>query len=146
MMRVRPLLLIVCLAVPVFSSGALAQGRPLKILLTNDDGYDAPGLQAMHAALTRAGHQVTVVAPAGISVFARAPAAMILSPRARTTESGIAGAPVPSMRVAPTIAVMRSAGGVATSFSSWSDFELFSGDGGVGETAGAIRMTVSAPL
>ena len=36
---------------------------PLRILLTNDDGYDAPGIQAVHATLLAAGHQVTVVAP-----------------------------------------------------------------------------------
>jgi 5'/3'-nucleotidase SurE len=64
MMRVYRVALIVCLAVQVFSATALAQGRPLKILLTNDDGYDAPGLLAMAAALIQAGHQVTVVAPA----------------------------------------------------------------------------------
>jgi 5'-nucleotidase len=64
MMRIRRPVLIVCLIVPLLSSAAWAQSRPLKILVTNDDGYDAPGLQAMHAALLRAGHQVTVVAPA----------------------------------------------------------------------------------
>jgi len=64
MLRVHRLALIVCLAVPLFSSTVVAQGRPLKILLTNDDGYDAPGLLAMQAALKQAGHQVTVVAPA----------------------------------------------------------------------------------
>jgi 5'-nucleotidase len=36
----------------------------LKILLTNDDGFDASGLKVMQAALAAAGHQVTVVAPA----------------------------------------------------------------------------------
>ena len=41
-----------------------AQNRSLKILLTNDDGYDAAGLKTMHAALRAAGHVVTVVAPA----------------------------------------------------------------------------------
>lgn len=35
----------------------------LEILLTNDDGYDAPGITAMRAALVAAGHRVTVVAP-----------------------------------------------------------------------------------
>jgi 5'/3'-nucleotidase len=63
-MHVRRLLLIVCLILPALSSTALAQHRPLKVLVTNDDGYDAPGLQAMEAALVLAGHQVTVVAPA----------------------------------------------------------------------------------
>ena len=36
----------------------------LKILLTNDDGFDSNGLKVMHAALVAAGHQVTVIAPA----------------------------------------------------------------------------------
>ncbi|HEY7169776.1 MAG TPA: 5'/3'-nucleotidase SurE [Vicinamibacterales bacterium] len=64
MTRVRRFAVIVCLALPVLSSTSLAQGRPLKILLTNDDGYEAPGLLAMQAALVGAGHHVTVVAPA----------------------------------------------------------------------------------
>jgi 5'-nucleotidase len=40
------------------------QTRPLRIMLTNDDGFDSSGLKVMQAALTAAGHQVTVVAPA----------------------------------------------------------------------------------
>ena len=36
----------------------------LDILLTNDDGFDSPGITALHAALLGAGHNVTVVAPA----------------------------------------------------------------------------------
>ncbi|MGE0485503.1 MAG: 5'/3'-nucleotidase SurE [Gammaproteobacteria bacterium] len=35
----------------------------LDILLTNDDGWDSPGITAVAAALTAAGHRVTVVAP-----------------------------------------------------------------------------------
>lgn len=35
----------------------------LNILLTNDDGYDAEGIQTMRAALEGAGHDVTLVAP-----------------------------------------------------------------------------------
>ncbi|MDX1650147.1 MAG: 5'/3'-nucleotidase SurE [Myxococcota bacterium] len=37
--------------------------EPLRILLTNDDGVDAPGLDALRAALRAAGHEVVVVAP-----------------------------------------------------------------------------------
>jgi 5'-nucleotidase len=37
--------------------------KPLEILLTNDDGYNAPGIQALRGALLAAGHHVTVVAP-----------------------------------------------------------------------------------
>ena len=36
----------------------------LDILLTNDDGYDSPGITVLRAALVGAGHNVTVVAPA----------------------------------------------------------------------------------
>ncbi len=35
----------------------------MRILLSNDDGYFAPGLATLAATLTRHGHQVTVVAP-----------------------------------------------------------------------------------
>jgi 5'/3'-nucleotidase SurE len=42
------------------SSPASAQ---LNVLLTGDDGFDAPGLRAMQGALVAAGHHVTVVAP-----------------------------------------------------------------------------------
>ena len=42
---------------------SVAGGGPdaLSILLTNDDGYDAPGIKAMRSALTAAGHHVMVV-------------------------------------------------------------------------------------
>ena len=60
--RVWPAVL-VALAVSFAGAGA-GQTRPLKILLTNDDGFDASGLKVMQAALAAAGHQVTVVAPA----------------------------------------------------------------------------------
>ncbi|WP_051033773.1 5'/3'-nucleotidase SurE [Rhodococcus sp. JVH1] len=42
------------------SSGTPAS---LRILLTNDDGWNAPGIRAVYAALEGAGHDVTVVAP-----------------------------------------------------------------------------------
>ncbi|MER7762207.1 5'/3'-nucleotidase SurE [Streptomyces sp. NPDC097619] len=35
----------------------------LRILLTNDDGYDAPGIRLLFRRLTAAGHDVTIVAP-----------------------------------------------------------------------------------
>ncbi|MFN3237669.1 MAG: 5'/3'-nucleotidase SurE [Pseudomonadales bacterium] len=44
----------------LFSSQALAE----RILLTNDDGYQAPGITALFEALSNAGHDVTLVAPA----------------------------------------------------------------------------------
>ncbi|MFD9302004.1 5'/3'-nucleotidase SurE [Streptomyces sp. NPDC060048] len=36
---------------------------PLRILLTNDDGYNAPGIRIAFERLTAAGHDVTIVAP-----------------------------------------------------------------------------------
>ncbi|MGW1059920.1 5'/3'-nucleotidase SurE [Micromonospora rubida] len=35
----------------------------MRVLVTNDDGLDAPGLAALAGAVARAGHEVTVVAP-----------------------------------------------------------------------------------
>lgn len=40
-----------------------SKGPNLRILLTNDDGYLAPGIKALHDVLKAAGHTVTVVAP-----------------------------------------------------------------------------------
>jgi 5'/3'-nucleotidase SurE len=37
---------------------------PLKIILTNDDGYDAPGITTLYTALVDAGFDVHIVAPA----------------------------------------------------------------------------------
>ncbi len=54
-------LLLVLVTLPFFIC-ALSQNSP-HILLTNDDGIDAPGLVAMHKALSRVG-RVTVAAPA----------------------------------------------------------------------------------
>lgn len=39
--------------------------QALDILLTNDDGWDAPGIQQLYATLAEAGHTVTLVAPLG---------------------------------------------------------------------------------
>lgn len=47
----------------VFSTLPAAADQSLGILLTNDDGYDAPGLLAVRSALMAAGHRVTIVAP-----------------------------------------------------------------------------------
>jgi 5'/3'-nucleotidase SurE len=37
---------------------------PLEILLTNDDGFEAPGIRALYGQLRAAGHKVLLVAPA----------------------------------------------------------------------------------
>jgi 5'-nucleotidase len=43
---------------------APAAGRPLRILLTTDDGINGAGMRILRDTLCTAGHQVTVVAPA----------------------------------------------------------------------------------
>lgn len=42
---------------------ATAPAAALDILLSNDDGYDAPGIQALQAAFKAAGHRATIIAP-----------------------------------------------------------------------------------
>jgi len=44
--------------------GFSVQASALNILLTNDDGCNSPGIQAMRGGLLAAGHSVTIVAPA----------------------------------------------------------------------------------
>jgi 5'/3'-nucleotidase SurE len=56
---IRMTLAIACVAL---TAGA-AQAQGLNILLTNDDGYAAAGIQSMRVALEAAGHDVTLVAP-----------------------------------------------------------------------------------
>src|SRR6266545_1659076 len=64
-MRFSRRLSVLALLCPLFalSPAFAAQPGPLNILLVNDDGWDAVGLQAMKTALTAAGHNVTVIAP-----------------------------------------------------------------------------------
>ncbi len=47
----------------LFPVTTAAQSAGLNILLTNDDGFEAPGIAAVRAALESAGHRVTVSAP-----------------------------------------------------------------------------------
>ncbi|MDX1567516.1 MAG: 5'/3'-nucleotidase SurE, partial [Longimicrobiales bacterium] len=44
-------------------SDTRSDAETLRILLTNDDGYRAPGIGAVHEALTAAGHDVVLIAP-----------------------------------------------------------------------------------
>jgi 5'-nucleotidase len=44
-------------------SPAICGSGPLEILLTNDDGYTAPGIRALYDALRRAGHHLRLAAP-----------------------------------------------------------------------------------
>ncbi|WP_412075760.1 5'/3'-nucleotidase SurE [Streptomyces xanthophaeus] len=67
--RVLPLAALVLCApalagtVPATAAPQAAPPGPLRILLTNDDGYDAPGIRKAYERLTAAGHDVTIVAP-----------------------------------------------------------------------------------
>ncbi|HEF4762277.1 TPA: 5'/3'-nucleotidase SurE [Pseudomonas putida] len=50
-------------AIAMAGVGLSLQANALNILLTNDDGCRAPGIDAMYRALTAAGHKVTLVGP-----------------------------------------------------------------------------------
>lgn len=58
-------LLMLTIASPTWATGG-GGGAPLDlhILVTNDDGFDSDGIDALAAALSAAGHTVTVVGPA----------------------------------------------------------------------------------
>ena len=45
------------------AAGTTGQEAPLRIMLTNDDGWDHPGITAIYDGLVAAGHEVTMVAP-----------------------------------------------------------------------------------
>ena len=60
--RMRAWVAGVLAATMLWGAPLLAQ-EPLHVLLTNDDGFDAPGLAAMHEALAAQRYRVTVVAP-----------------------------------------------------------------------------------
>lgn len=45
------------------ASAAICGTGPLEVLLTNDDGYQAPGIRALYDELRKAGHHVRLVAP-----------------------------------------------------------------------------------
>jgi 5'/3'-nucleotidase SurE len=60
----RALTLLLCLILSGPNAGLAEPGpAPLRILLTNDDGIEAPGIGIMRDTLVAAGHEVTVVAP-----------------------------------------------------------------------------------
>ncbi|GAA0666644.1 hypothetical protein GCM10010193_17860 [Kitasatospora atroaurantiaca] len=50
-------------ALPAAAADKPAAAAPLRILLSNDDGYNAPGIRAVYDRLTAAGYDVTIVAP-----------------------------------------------------------------------------------
>ncbi len=55
--------LLIAFLVPGFSFAETCDKPALDILLTNDDGFDKPGIQALHRVFKKAGHQVVLVAP-----------------------------------------------------------------------------------
>ncbi|WP_394841830.1 5'/3'-nucleotidase SurE [Pendulispora brunnea] len=88
-----------------------AAPRPLKILLSNDDGYSDPGIQAMKRGLRAAGHAVTLVAPAqdrsGSSVSVTGPAPVNATTQA-DGDMAVEGSPATSVLVG--IAVLEARG------------------------------------
>ncbi len=57
------LLLFILLLLLSCEAETQCEPQPLNILLTNDDGYDQPGITALHRSLKAAGHNVVRVAP-----------------------------------------------------------------------------------
>ncbi|MFV0260148.1 MAG: 5'/3'-nucleotidase SurE [Acidimicrobiales bacterium] len=55
----------VALSGGVASAGNDSPDEPLRIMITNDDGWQAEGINAVYDALVAAGYDVTMVAPAG---------------------------------------------------------------------------------
>jgi 5'-nucleotidase len=53
----------VALCATIASLGIATAASGLNVALSNDDGWDAPGIQAMKAALVAAGHTVSLAAP-----------------------------------------------------------------------------------
>jgi len=74
----------------------------LRILLTNDDGYDSPGIVAVRRALEGAGHRVTLVAPlanrSGSSSSSTTAGTLDLVEQAPATWS-VSGTPADAVRV-----------------------------------------------
>ncbi|MDH3578751.1 MAG: 5'/3'-nucleotidase SurE [Gammaproteobacteria bacterium] len=57
-------IVVFCLPEFAWATAPLARPpTPLRILLTNDDGYDSPGIKTLRETLVAAGHDVTLVAP-----------------------------------------------------------------------------------
>ncbi len=101
-----------------FALGALigasfitAPASALNILLTNDDGYGAPGITAVQAALEGAGHTVYVVAPAeqnsgnGTSINTDANSLVDLDEMVAGKEWAMHGTPTDAVNVAFGVAL-----------------------------------------
>ena len=46
------------------AEAGICDSGPLRVLVTGDDGYTAPGIRAVAAELRESGHRVALVAPA----------------------------------------------------------------------------------
>ncbi|MDH5737041.1 MAG: 5'/3'-nucleotidase SurE, partial [Gammaproteobacteria bacterium] len=78
------------------------QNDRLHILLTNDDGIDAPGILAVEKALLAAGHRVSVIAPASQQSGASSSITggnIVISSRGKGRWA-IAGRPADAVRIA----------------------------------------------
>lgn len=85
---------------------AICGNGPLEILLTNDDGYQAPGIRALYDALRRAGHRVRLAAPAtnasGSSMSFTWTAVEVVQDPADANVAGIAATPATAVVLAAT--------------------------------------------
>jgi 5'/3'-nucleotidase SurE len=102
MRTITLLFTLLCLTLP-----AVAAAEPLRILLTNDDGYDQPGIRAMFDALTKAGHQVTMLAPAVNNSGGSSSITIVREIEVKQTEPNIY-----AVSGTPATAVMVGLGGV----------------------------------
>lgn len=76
---------------------------PLRILMVNDDGWDAPGITAAYDALVAAGHEVTMVAPlvnqSGKSMSTGNDPLVVTRPAGSEPKYAVDGTPVDSVNV-----------------------------------------------
>jgi len=148
-----PMLLLALAAAPHPAAWArdACRERSLDILLTNDDGYDSPGIRALLDALRLAGHTVTLVAPAsnqsGTSA-ALTPAGVTVRRDADPAIYAVTGTPATAVLVAVT--ALRSDGGrpdlVVSGINNGSNLgTAIPISGTVGATVAALRL-LSPPV
>ena len=137
----------------------------LDIALTNDDGWEAPGIQTMYEALSAAGHTVTLVAPAaeqsgsGAAVSAgdlhirreRDDQFSVRACRQKDCTSLEAGKPATSAFLAVDIATRRAGGRLPALLVSGTNAGANLGpvtpfSGTVGAAVAAISGTRSSPV
>ncbi|KQX71782.1 5'/3'-nucleotidase SurE [Aeromicrobium sp. Root472D3] len=86
--------------------GPAPAARPLSILLTNDDGWDAAGISAVYDALVARGHRVTLVGPAtnqsGASMSTTPGALDVTRPDPDEPKYAVTGTPVDAAMVGLT--------------------------------------------